>query len=427
MTPVDLSVLLVSWNTREETRACLDSLASTIKPGCRYEVIAVDNGSRDGSADLLAADPQVRLLRNDRNVGFAAAVNQAYRAATAPLVLLLNSDVRFHPGALDTMLDLLRDRPDIAGVSPLYLNPDGTFQQHYVQQPGLAAALGLVTVLWRLPGFRQARHRFEMRGEDFSRPRELASGSCMLLRRSILPAGRVFDERFPIYWNDALLARDLAAAGHRLWMLPDAVVTHTRGASCRLLGPTVRQRHLLGSMVGYLRETGPGYRIPLFRALVVADHLLKRMAGRPVTLAWPDLVAALRGDAGPLPDGDTREWFVHFSAEPWTGAAVPAPIAAQVAAGRRVLFVEPPGTRPRWPATVTGAAPSIWVARPATVLPFGDRSAAVDRFNRRAATAALRRWLDGFAGPRLLHLGDARARCVLGRLVEDGVVSHAHR
>ena len=89
MSAPEVSVLLVSWNTREETRRCLESLRRTAA-GLSYEVVAVDNGSRDGSTEVLAAEDRVQLIRNDHNVGFAAAVNQAYRAATGELILLLN-------------------------------------------------------------------------------------------------------------------------------------------------------------------------------------------------------------------------------------------------------------------------------------------------------------------------------------------------
>ncbi|ASW54802.1 glycosyltransferase family 2 protein [Plantactinospora sp. KBS50] len=300
-----LSILLISWNTREQTRRCLESLAQTAAD-LDYEVVAVDNASRDGSADLLAGWPRVRLIRNGFNVGFAAAVNQAYRLARGELILLLNSDVVVHPGALSRMVGFLRDRPGAAGVSPRYLNPDGTFQQHYVQQPSFPAALALTTALRRIPRFRRALHTFQMRGEDFSRPRLLASGSCMLLRRAVLEPDRIFDERFPVYWNDAILARELERDGHELWMIPDAVVTHVRGASCRLLGDEVRFRHLLGGLVCYLRLTQPRHRIGIFRLVVLADHVLKRACRREVQMPLAALRGALRGDVGPLPDGDAR-------------------------------------------------------------------------------------------------------------------------
>jgi GT2 family glycosyltransferase len=411
----EVSVLLVNWNTREGTRRCLQSLRDTAA-GLSYEVIAVDNGSRDDSAELLAAEDRVHLIRNDHNVGFAAAVNQAYRAATGELILLLNSDVTLHEGALETMVGFLRDHPDAAGVSPLYLNPDGTFQQHYVQLPSLAACLALFTMLRRVPGFRGALHRFQMRGQDFSKPRELGSGSCQLLRRQVLAADEIFDESFPIYWNDALLARELTGAGHRLWMIPDAVVTHTRGASCSRLGPSVRFRHLIGGLVHYLDRTGPHYRVMIFRATMIANHLLKTALGRTTPLGWPDLRAALRGDLGPLPDGDTTEWAVVVGQQGQTWHEAKAAEADAV----RLVLVDPEPARPRRRFVIHQVAPSVWRASLPSPLPLGHQLTAVKWLNRRIAAAQLRQWLDGHTGARTLHVSPEDAYLV-GWLGEDVV------
>jgi GT2 family glycosyltransferase len=409
----EVSVLLVSWNTREETRRCLYSLRQTAAK-VSYEVVAVDNGSRDGSAELLAADDSVQLIRNEHNVGFAPAVNQAYRAAAGELILLLNSDVILHDGALETMVEFLHGHPDAAGVSPLYLNPDGTFQQHYVQLPSLAACLALFTGLRRVPGFRGALHRFQMSGQDFTKPRELASGSCQLLRRQALAPDQIFDESFPIYWNDALLARELTGAGHRLWMIPDAVVTHSRGASCSRLGPSVRFRHLIGGLVGYLDRTGPHYRVTIFRAAMIANHLLKTALGRTTPLSWSDLWAALRGDLGALPDGDTTHWAVVVGQQgkTWPETAEPEDV--------RLVLVDPEPARPRRRFTIRQVSPSVWQTSLPTALPIGRRLAAVRWLNRRIAAAQLRQWLDGHAGVRTLHVSSADAYLV-GWLGEDVV------
>lgn len=442
MSSVDVSVLLVSWNTRDETRACLDSLPAAVDDDLRYEVVAVDNGSRDGSAELLAAYPGVRLLRNDRNLGFAAAVNQAHRLATGRLVLLLNSDVRLHPGALSTLARFLGRRPDVAGVSPRYLNPDGTAQQHYVQFPSFPAMIALFTAARRLPGFRRALWRFQLRGEDLNWPRPLASGSCLLLRRSVLSPDQLLDERFPIYWNDAVLARSLHNAGHSLWMIPDATVTHTRGASCRLLGPAIRHRHLLGGLVRYQRLTQPAHRLPLFRAVVLLDHLTRRLTGRPVPLRLRTLWATLRGELGPLPDGDIRDWVIRIS-DPGPGPATPVTVthpagssagpaagplarstadpfaAGPLASGFRVLDVAPPAGRR---LVVRRIAPAHWQLTPPALLPVGHRLPAVRRINLRWAAGPVREWLDQYPGARLLHLTGPASHPMVGRLGEDELV-----
>lgn len=301
----EISVLLVSWNTRARTRDCLASLPGAVTDGLRYEVIVVDNGSRDGSAEILADRPDLLLLRNERNLGFAAAVNAAYACSRGEMILLLNSDVCFRPGALTVLARFLRERPDAAGVAPLYVarshsRPDS----HYCRLPTLPSAVALMTALRRLPGFRGAMMTAQMHAEDFSRPRPVPqpAASCLLLRRSVLPPEKIFDERLPIYYNDVLLAHQLAFAGHQLWMTPDSVVTHAVGASTSLLGPALRQRHHLGALVRYLRITQPTSRLLTFQALVLVDWVARRLLLRRSDLGPGDLCAALRGDVGPLPD-----------------------------------------------------------------------------------------------------------------------------
>src|SRR6187397_792153 len=103
----ELTIIIVSCNTREDLLACLSSLASH-PPTCRHETIVVDNASTDGSAAAVsAAFPEVRTIALERNVGFAAANNAGFRATTAPLVLLLNSDTLVRAGAIDTLIERL--------------------------------------------------------------------------------------------------------------------------------------------------------------------------------------------------------------------------------------------------------------------------------------------------------------------------------
>src|SRR6185437_8161546 len=102
-----ISILIVNWNTRERVMQCLASLPTD--ESVRTEVIVVDNGSVDGSAEALRQQPGITLICNERNVGYAAAVNQAYRQSSGEFVLLLNSDVELPPGALSSLAAFLVD------------------------------------------------------------------------------------------------------------------------------------------------------------------------------------------------------------------------------------------------------------------------------------------------------------------------------
>ena len=140
-TEPDVSILIVNWNTRDITLRCLDHLPSAVDDDLGYEVIVVDDGSLDGSAAALKDRTDIELIENAANLGFAFAVNQAYRRSRAELVLLLNSDVDMSPGSLSTLTAFLRDYPVVAGVAPLYENPDGSRQPFHFRLPTFSMTL----------------------------------------------------------------------------------------------------------------------------------------------------------------------------------------------------------------------------------------------------------------------------------------------
>jgi GT2 family glycosyltransferase len=298
-----ISALVLSWNTKQATLDCLDSLPGSIDDGTAYEVVVVDNASRDGSAEALAERDDIRLIRNDENRGYAEAVNQAYAEARGDHILLLNSDVEFAPGALSELLRFLDEREDVAGVGPLYLNPDGSPQQHHFRFPTFGMTLANTSrFLSKVPPFAGGVRRYRMLDDDFSRPRPVPqpSASCLLLRRSVLPPDRLMDERYPIYFNDVALAHRLAGEGHSLWVTPKSVVVHEHGASTRMLGGALARQHI-GAHVRFLRATQPRYKVAIYQALVFVQKTLRIALRRPGTLSFRDLVKALRGDPGPVP------------------------------------------------------------------------------------------------------------------------------
>ena len=234
-----ISILIVNWNTRELVLQCLSSLPNDV-PDLSCEVIVVDNGSMDGSAEALGGYPKITLIRNECNVGYAAAVNQAYRRSSGEFVLLLNSDVSLTPDALHSLTQFLVEHPAAAGVGPLYVNPDGSPQPFHFRFPTFKMTLanGSAVVRKLLPGTERQLSEYRMLDEDFSqaRPVPQPSASCLLLRRSFLPDDHIFDERYPIFFNDVQLARSFAARGLALWVTPSATVIHEAHSSTRKLG-----------------------------------------------------------------------------------------------------------------------------------------------------------------------------------------------
>ncbi len=305
----DVSILVVSWNTRELTLRCLDTLPASVDDATTIETIVVDNASADGTGAALAARSDITLIRNDRNRGFAEGVNQAYAASSGRLVLLLNSDVELPPGSLSVLVRFLAAHPSAAGVGPLYLNPDGSPQAFHYRFPTLPAMLASASGPLRLiPPFARSVRRYGMLDDDFSQPRTVPqpSASCLLLRRDCLPAQHLLDERYPVYFNDVALARSLAEHGHELWMTPEAAVRHVHGASTRMLGGALARQHI-GAFVRYLRAYEPSYKLACFRAVVLLQKLAGYALRRADALPPSELLAALRGDPGPLPQAPLTE------------------------------------------------------------------------------------------------------------------------
>jgi GT2 family glycosyltransferase len=300
-----VSILIVNWNTRERVMRCLASLPKDV-PGLSREVIVIDNGSVDGSGEALARQADITLVRNERNVGYAAAVNQAYNRSSGELVLLLNSDVTLTSDALECLTQFLSSHTDAAAVGPLYVNPYCTPQPFHFRLPTFEMTLANGSALVRklLPGSARKLRDYRMLDEDFSKPRPVPqpSASCLLLRRSFLPDDRIFDERYPIFFNDVQLARSFADRGFTLWVTPSAQVIHDAHSSVRMLGAAGKQQYL-GSVVRMLTETESAAKVWLYRTVVFLQGIPISALGRSDALSVRALWKALSGDVGPLPSG----------------------------------------------------------------------------------------------------------------------------
>lgn len=229
---MDVSILIVNWNTRLLLERCLRSIESCVS-GCAAHVLVVDNGSTDGSAEMVAATfPQVELIRNRENVGFARANNQAFDRVRGRYVLLLNPDTELRGDAVAQMLRFLEADSRRAGVTAVLRNPDGTMQRYHKRLPRWSFILWSETLLRNMiPANRWVRNYY-MLDEPFDVVTEIEQppAACLMLRRSVVTTGRLFDERFPIFYNDVDLCRGLKDAGHRLFLLPEAEVMHHGGA-----------------------------------------------------------------------------------------------------------------------------------------------------------------------------------------------------
>ena len=231
-----ISVIIVSYNTREMTLDCLRALYADLEGsglgGSESEVWVVDNASKDNSVPAIRDEfPRVKLIASERNLGFGVANNRALEQARGRFLLLLNSDAFPLPGAIADLLKYLREHPEVGAVGPRLLNSDGSLQPSCWKFPApsraWAEAVGLAALLPRHPVvgdyFRWAHD--EERRVDF------VIGAAVLLRREVYEQVGGFDESFFLYAEETDWMKRMETAGWPIVFVPWAQVTHLGGAS----------------------------------------------------------------------------------------------------------------------------------------------------------------------------------------------------
>lgn len=229
-TTPEVSVIIVSYNTRELLRECIESILCEQGDGLAVEVIVVDNASADGSAAMVAERfPQARLIANPDNRGFGAACNQGLEMARGRYALILNADIRAQPSALQRLVAFMDAHPDATVCGGQLRYPDGRVQ------PSCARDLTLWWVFCEQSMLAKLFPRTRLFGGywrthwDFSATieTEQVMGACMMLRR---PFPR-FDEDYFLYCEDTDLCYRVRQAGGKIHYVHDAVFVHHLGAS----------------------------------------------------------------------------------------------------------------------------------------------------------------------------------------------------
>jgi len=232
---MDLSIVIVNWNTRDMLRSCLASIPQ--QPDLRMEVIVIDNASEDGSAAMVAAEfPEAKLIRNADNLGFATATNQGLRIADGRHLLLLNSDTLVHGDVLAESVRYMDARPEVGMMGCKVLNEDGSTQMTCSRFPSFLN-LALQTLgLNRLEHPRWLR-RYQMLdwARDDEREVEVISGCYLLARRSAVAEIGLLDESFFLYGEETDWCRRCADAGWKLVFAPLGCITHFGSGSSRKL------------------------------------------------------------------------------------------------------------------------------------------------------------------------------------------------
>jgi GT2 family glycosyltransferase len=222
-----VTIAVVSLNTRELLAACLRSVLES--RGVTFDLHVVDNGSRDGSPEMVAADfPAIHLVRNPTNRGFAAANNMAIRQATGRYVLLLNPDTEIRPDTLEAMVAFMDAHPEVGICGPRIMFPDGRFQSCGYRFPTLLSEIRqsrhvdavLRVIVGQEPPLVVQDGPFEVDWVD---------GACLLIRREVIAQVGALDEQYFLYAEELDWCFRVRKAGWDVYALPGVSIVHHQG------------------------------------------------------------------------------------------------------------------------------------------------------------------------------------------------------
>jgi len=233
---LDLSIVIVNWNTRELLKNCLESVVRTVHD-LTYEIIVVDNASTDGSVAMLGElFPQVRIIPNNENRGFGAANNQAFQTMEGRYALLLNTDTILMENAVRDLFSFMESHPEAGMCCGQLLNRDGSKQNSIAAFPTLLTLLTNMSLLeYLLPG------KYPSKRYEHSQPIVVDSGvgACLMVRKAAMDVVGWFDERYFFFFEETDWAYRMRLADWKVFHVPTARIYHLQGQS---IGPDIQSR-----------------------------------------------------------------------------------------------------------------------------------------------------------------------------------------
>ncbi|GBC93364.1 N-acetylglucosaminyl-diphospho-decaprenol L-rhamnosyltransferase [bacterium HR15] len=270
-----LSICIVNWNTRGLLRECLRSIYQ-YPPEQPFEVIVVDNASSDGSAEMVRVEfPQVVLIANEANLGYARGNNQAMERARGEFILLLNPDTEMRSDTLRNAIHFLREHPEVGAIGAKQVLPDGRVQPSVRGFPTprnlLFEVLGLARLFPRSRLF--AAYRMRWFAYDRPMPVDQPMGTFLMVRRAVMEQVGLLDEAFPLFFNDVDWCYRMWQAGWQIWFVPQVEILHHGGASTKQVRPAaIRESHRALEQF-YRKHYRSRLPLPLYALIVVLIRL----------------------------------------------------------------------------------------------------------------------------------------------------------
>jgi len=255
---MDLSVIIVSWKVRDLLKKCLESIRSA-QGDLSLEIFVVDNDSQDSTVEMVKNEfPNVKLIINDKNLGFAKANNLALRQSRGEYVLLLNPDTELNSEALGHSLEFMRHNSDCGILGAKMFYPDGSLQPSVRRFPTIWPIILMLLKLPKIFPHLKPVDKYLAADFDYNKEQEVdqVMGAFMLMPKAVLDKVGLLDERFFVWFEEVDLCRRVKSAGYKIIYSPDISVIHHGGKSFGQQAVIKNQQLFFTSALKYFLKHG---------------------------------------------------------------------------------------------------------------------------------------------------------------------------
>ena len=281
---VKLSIVIVNFNTKILLKQCLESVYQNLG-NMEHEIFVIDNNSSDQSPLMIKENfPDVLLIENKENIGFAKANNQAIRKAKGEYLLLLNSDTIIPPGTLTIMVDFLDINPKVGALGPKLVDQDLNLQTSFRHFPTLFTVLSQFFGLSAMFPKSKIFGWYDMGCWDHSHTSEVdcVPGTSLLVRKKAVQEVGLLDENYFMYFEDTDWCYRFTRAGWKVVFLPNAKVIHLGGASAAksnigLFYDKTLTKELFNSLFYYFKKFHGGFSVLILRIFIFISLVMRML------------------------------------------------------------------------------------------------------------------------------------------------------
>ncbi len=259
MKSVEISIIIVNYNTGKELFECISSIKKG-KLGVSYEIIIIDNASKKGDLDKVKENFEIRLVKNVKNVGFARGVNQGIYRSRGKYIVILNPDTIVERDAIQILLNYMKSLKNAGCVAPQIFYPDKRPQPSVRRFPTLVRVFfGRRSIFTRLFPTNSVTREYLCLDMDYTRVQkvEWVTGACLMTSKDVLREVGVFDERFFLFVEDADFCYRLKEHRYSIYYIPEAHIIHSFGAATERFWRRATISHNLGMFLFFSKHNKP--------------------------------------------------------------------------------------------------------------------------------------------------------------------------